>query len=196
MLNLTKKSQVENFFKDIIKKESGAKIKTVFSIEYSSWSYSRGHRVYMQDCDLYIMFEDSNCLIICFLGVDKFDIEYRKLTKKEEAYYRKNRVEDYFNREDALYDSVDDTMEKIESQFCFLDYGVLNDIEVFTESHSYEKWVNNKIQRCEPTNETFYRIKLLMDNEKSISIEAEPAIYDGYMDVCSEDTKEFCIPVR
>ncbi len=196
MPNLTKKSQVENYFKDVIQKEMGIKIKTIFSIDYSNWNYCRGHRVYMQDSELYIMFDDANCLIIHFLGIDKFNVEYRKLTKKEQINYKKNRVEDHFNREDALHRAVDDTIEKIESQFCFLDYGVLNDIEIFTVTHSYEKWINNKIQEFDPTSETFYRIKLLMDNGKSINIEAEPAIYDGYMDVWSEDTKEFCIPVR
>lgn len=194
MPNLTEKTQVQNYFNDIIQKEKGIKIKTVFSLDYSSWDYCRGHRVYMQDSNLYMMFEDMNCLIIRFLGIDMFDVEYRKLTKKERAIYNENRTEDHFNKEDALHDSF--SLEKIETQFCFLDYGCLKGIETFPATHPYEKWVNSKIRDCEPTSETFYRIKLLMDNGKSINIEAEPAIYDAYMDVWSEDTVEFRIPVR
>lgn len=197
MPNLTEKTQVANFFKDVIQKEKGVKIKSVFSFEFASWKYLRGHRIYAQDADIYIMFEDLNCLIISFLGIDKFDVEYRKLKEKEQAaIYKRKQTEDYFNREDALYKNLYNTTEKTETQLCFLEYGALNDVEVFIVDHPYEKWVNGKIHKCDPTSETFYKIKLLMDNGKSINIKAEPAIYDGYMDIWSEDTIELVVPVK
>ena len=193
---IKERTQVINFFKDIIQKEQGIKIKSTFSIDYVSWSYQNRHRIYEQDSAYYILFEDMNCLVIYFGVIDKFSVEYRKITEKELLALKKDKIEDHFNREDAIYNSPF-TNDKKETHFCFLEYGCLKDVKVLTvKSTTYETWINNEIKEFETSDETFYRVTLLMDNDKNINIEAEPAIYDSYMDIWSEESFDLIVPAK
>lgn len=188
MLYISEKSKALTELEKVIKKQKDIKIKAIFTLGSPSWSNHHKYRTYMQDTEVYILFENNKCLVIDYVFVDSFGFEFREFTEEEMDIYRNEKMQDYFN---ATCDICDHrTYEVIRNETCSLTYSSIDKVEIRSVTKEYEKWLDDDIDFVEPTSETFDQIKFIMDNGKSFVICAEDASVDGYVNFWSEDSTE------
>ena len=177
MLELSKRSEAEVFFKDVVNKTKSIKIKSVSShcnIYHSRTKY----RVYQSDTPIYILFDDGHCLLIDYRFIDALGVDFKMITKKEidELELARN---DLFN-----YDYSNDDSSSLE-------YGSVMTIEIRTKNEKYSKWIGGDVELVSPNYETFDEIKFIMNNGNTFFISPADAEDDGYVMVWSTDAKEY-----
>ena len=183
---LSKKSEANIFFGEILAKLKNIKIKSVFALTSPFWNTHKGYRSYDSDTELYILFENDTCMVIEYYFVDSLEIELRPMTSEEQEKYSKTMIKDFFNSSNDICDHI--TYEKIRNESCTLDYDSVKNIKLKVVVDEYEKWIDGGINFVKPTNETFDEIKIEMNNGKSFVICPDPASDDGYIHVWSEDS--------
>ena len=187
MLDFSKASVVKKYLYDIIEKVKSVKVKAVFSI-CPAYHSNRDVRIYSDDCPIYILFENDDCLVIDYRFIDAFQAEFRKLTDEEQAQYEESVVRDYFNCTIDIHDAY--TNEVTRTETIVLEYGSIERIVINHVINEYQKWIDGDIDFVAPSDETFDKIKFIMSNGNSFTVCADEADVDGYMLTWSDEAKE------
>ncbi len=187
MYDFSKASDVEKYFDEFLNQIKNNKVKAIFSL-YPSFRYLPDNkRIYSDYSDVYLLLDNDMCLVISYLFIDSFEMQYRKLTKEEFEIYNKTIVKDYFNCNIDVYNSR--TGQISEKSIISLEYDAINKVETNRITREYQKWLNGDIDFVKPTKETFDEIKFIMNNGKSFIICADEADVDGYCMTWSDDAK-------
>lgn len=75
-----------NHLNEIVEQQRNIKIREIFTLGSPCWFDRNKRRMYMQDTELYILFENDKCLVIDYMFVDAFGFEFRELTSEEKTY--------------------------------------------------------------------------------------------------------------
>lgn len=177
-----------NHLNEIVEQQRNIKIREIFTLGSPCWFDRNKRRMYMQDTELYILFENDKCLVIDYMFVDAFGFEFRELTSEEKNIHSKDCMKDYFNATNIIYDNY--TKRPVRKEVCYLEYGYIEQIEFQSVTNPYEKWINGDIDFVEPDNETFDQIIFIMNNGKRVVVSPEPASSDGYVNFWSKDSEE------
>ena len=129
----------KNILKKVLPILKQEKIKKICSFNSSHNTHS-DKIMYSIDAPLYIVFEDSTCLIVEYYFVSELYIEYRNLTKKTEEY---EKLDDLFNVKHEIYNSNTYTLSTIDT--IELEYSYINEIKINKFSYEYEVWVVHSI---------------------------------------------------
>lgn len=178
-MNLTKKSDAQNYFDKII-----AELDNVTIIKVCSFDDSGDDNRYSIEEPLYIIFNNKKALIIEYYFIDGLSVEYRNLTEEEIHKFSTIDTKDFFNRTEEIYDYHTKNIKRRNS--LRFSYDVIDSININNVNSQYYIWENNKLISNEPTNETFDKITLSLRNGNKISFCPEPSEMDGYLDVWAE----------
>lgn len=192
MSDLPKKSQAEEFFNTVVEEMKGVPIKAIFSLSSISFSGGRGLRVFNSgDAQVFVMFENEQCLVLEYPFIDSLGAELRKMTSEELKWYtdEEHQEKDWFN---AVYKWKNYLTDKeFNTEIYSLEYSTIEKISLRSVTEKYDKWLSNSdIDLVDPTDETFDEITITMGNGKSIFICPEWALFDGYTLFWSEDAKK------
>lgn len=188
MTDFSKKSQAADYFQAVMNNLQKSRIKTVFTLSAVSWNHNKCHRIYDTDTEVYVLFENDDCLVIDYRFIDGLDIQFRKLTEAEQIEYDRAKVKDFFNTVNDIYDYRENRIRRTET--CEMEYGTIQNISLRSVTREYEKWIDNDIDFVSPTEETFDEISFTMNNGNGFVIMPCEASGDGYTLVWSEDTIE------
>ena len=188
MIDFSKKTETQAFFNSIIAELKTVKIKKIFTFSSPCWSNHNGYRKYMDDFDLYILFENDQCLVIYYCFIDELNVECRYLSCLESWELPKIEIQDLFNN--TL--EIDDTQSNptCKNKSIQLEYSSIEKITLRSVTEPYSKWLDDGITYVDPTKETFDEIKFEMSNGKSFTICADDTGADGWILVWSEDVEE------
>ena len=180
MLELSKRSEAEVFFKNVANKTKSIKIKSVISHCHMHHSRTK-YRVYKSAAPIYILFDDGHCLVIDYPFIDALAADFKMITKKEidELGLAKK---DLFNYDYSDYSNDDSSL---------LEYGSVTAIEIRTINEKYSKWIDGDVELVSPNYETFDEIKFIMNNGNTFFVSPADAEEDGYIMVWSTDAKEY-----
>ena len=78
--------EAEKYFCGVVEQMRGVKVKAVFSCCPSFGDYD-GIRRYIEDNEIYILFENDICLVISYRFIDALRVEMRALSDDERAWY-------------------------------------------------------------------------------------------------------------
>ena len=185
-MKFNKKSDLQQYFNNIVKNNMSEIVK-IASLADDSSSKDLAIR-YSIDEPLYIIFKNGKALIISYFNVCEITVDYRELTSDEKKLLAQINCKDFFNQVNDIYDYH--TLKLSKRITVFLEYDALEKIEVKYFEGNYETWENNKIIIKKGTLENFDEIIFTMKNGKRIHIKPESAIFDGYLDVWSDDAYE------
>lgn len=178
-MDLTKKSDAQNYFDKIIAELDNTPIIKVCSLDDSG-----NDNKYSIDEPLYIIFRNQKALIINYYFVDKLSIEYRNLTEEEIYQFSTIDMIDFFNRTEEIYDYHTENINRRNS--LRFSYDAVDSINIDNVNSQYYIWKNNELTINKSTSETFDKITFNLKNGNKISICAEPSEMDGYLDVWAE----------
>ncbi len=192
MTDFSKRSEMEEYFKNHIKTLEGIKIRGVFSIYPSNYDYTQvGHRCYSSESGVCIMFENKMCFVISYGFINRMKVEFRELTEKEwivySNVYDQEKSIDFFNSIDDVYDGKGQSI--VSREICSLEYGELTRVEADVVKGKYNTWE----EELEATEETFCEVRFVMSNKKSFSICPDSPVVDGCVLVWSNDSNEVII---
>lgn len=186
MYDLSKASETEKYFENILNKLGDSKILGVYCPLFTWFGYK--HFTYMQDEPLYIIFNNGQCLVIEYYDINKLNIKFREMTEDERTVFEESDIKDLFNRTTKIHNSHTGKLEHIQTSE--LPYEKLERIELKRVPEEYSAWIDGGIEEgIKPTEETFDEIKFIMKNGKSFIIRADEPEHDGYSLLWSEDAK-------
>lgn len=137
---LTKRAQANRFFEKVVKKVQNVKIKSIFELSSNDSE------------ELFILFEEDLCLVICRLvGIDAFKVELREMTKAEKEKYSNLMIKDGFDA--SLYDCI-------------------KSVDVKCKTHEREVIIEEELDFVLPTEELFDVIIITMKNENALFVSA------------------------
>ena len=192
MTDFSKKSEVDEYFDELLPIISQFKVRSICSYYPVSWNNHRKHRLCSTDGELFILFDnDSKVLVIDYPFIDALDVCYRYLSSVECSHFKELIERDPLNSIDDIYDRPDGHI--IRTETCSLEYGRIKRIVLKSVTREYDKWLAHGIDTVNPTEETFREIHFFMDNGKSFVICPDDAIADGYTLLWSDDTVESII---
>lgn len=187
MKKLSKLTEAKIYFDNILEKIKDTKVKAIFSFG-SFISKHSGTQVYMQDENIYIMFENEKCLVVSYFFIDSLCVEYRSLTEQEKEQISQSIIEDYFNNTIDIYNSYTNKKDRTES--ILLEYDSIEKITITPVISEYSKWLEDEIDYVSPTSETFCEIKFIMKNGNTFTIAPDDAEADGYSLLWSDEAAE------
>lgn len=190
-IDFSDRMEAEKYFCGVVEQMRGVKVKAVFSCCPSFGDYD-GIRQYIEDNEIYILFENDICLVISYRFIDALRVEMRALSDDERAWYEEAVIKDYFNDETKIYRMLPDGGAELEKTCKIsLDYDCVENIELKRKSLPYLKWDGpSSIAEVEPKLSTFECITFVMKNGNTFAICPQPADTDGYTDVWSADAVE------
>ena len=198
MLELSKASEAKLYFEDIIRRNAGIKIKSIFS-EPPGFSNNLGFRKYFDDMPIYIQFENDFCLVIDYQFIDALNVEYRPLSEEEKDQFADLWVKDYFNCTVDIHsytrDENGDFLDRVKDRTMTisLEYDMLTSVEIRRVTEGYSKWIDGDLECAVPTEETFDEIKFIMKNGNTFIVCADDAMVDGDVMAWSSEAKESII---
>ena len=183
--------EVQKYFDGVLKSMQGVKIISVFAC-YPSFSNCNGLRVYNEDTEIYILFENDICLVIDYRFVDALEVALRPLSDEEKLWYQNATMKDFFNDSTNIYTLASDNQTTLDRcQRISLEYGSLKSIVLEYVTRPYSKWVaGSLVDEVAPKETTSDKITFSMENGKSFVICPDDAMVDGYTLVWSADAKE------
>ena len=182
------KKDVDEYFKKLIEVIKGVKITNVFTLDNASYGVGREKIVYDIDSELYILLENSKCIIISYLVASLLGIEYRELNENELKQYKEIRDKDLFNMTHEIHNPH--TMQICNIDSISFEYSSVIQIDVHGFSNEFETWRNSKEVILPSGGDYFDRIEFCLDNGNKICMCPEDAIFDGYLDFWVEGAKE------
>ncbi len=187
MKELSKLTEANVYFDNLLSEIKDTKVKAIFSFGSFICRHLR-NKVYMQDEDIYIVFENEKCLVVSYFFIDELCVEYRSLTEQEKERISQSIIEDYFNNTIDIYNSH--TNEKDRTESISLEYDIIERITITPVISEYSKWLENGINYVSPTSETFCEIKFIMKNGNTFTIAPDDAETDGYSLLWSDEADE------
>lgn len=185
--SLKKATETEAYFDRLLEDLGNTKIKSVFSPIISFKNYDPKHRTY--DCDtLFVIFENSKCLVIEFQYVDALTLQYREMTQAEKAVFDECKIKDLFDNTIQITDYK--TGEISETLLISLEYDALKDVEVRRRTDPYYVWGEDEIEEKYPEAETFDGLTFHMKNGNTLVIYPGDVTDGGTMYFCSPDSVE------
>lgn len=193
-MNLSRMSEAKVYFNSLIENRKGVKIKSVFSANPSFFN-SDGVRIYRDEAEVYIIFEDDQCLIMDYRFIDALCVDFRSIDE-EKKLFNQQIIKDYFNSSIDIHtwvknedgETVVGGVDRTET--IALGYDTLVAIELRAVKEEYSKWIDGSLGFASPTEETFDQIKFVMSNGNTFTICAADAEEDGYALTWSEDAKQ------
>ena len=105
MIYCLEKSKVEKLLNSYLEEIRGVKIKSVFSLIPGFWNHTEsGHRIYMDDSEIFILLENGKCFVFRYFFVDECRVEFRELLAEEKERYENCLIKDYFNIVNNIHD--------------------------------------------------------------------------------------------
>ena len=187
MKELSKLTEARIFFDNLLEEIKNTKVKAIFSSSSFICKHSR-KQIYMQDKDVYVLFENEKCLVVSYFFIDELCAEYRSLTEQEKEQISQSIVEDYFNNTIDIYNSH--TNKKHRTESISLEYDIIEKITISPVTEKYSKWLEDGIDYVLPTSETFCEIKFVMKNGNTFTIAPDDAETDGYSLLWSDEAEE------
>lgn len=183
--------EVQKYFDEVIRLMNGVKISSVFSLG-PSFSISDGVRQYMEDTEIYILFENGKCLVIDYPFIDALSADIRSISAEEYTQHQNLSIKDFFNDRTVVHVLTEDD-QAIPEKTCkiSLEYDSLVGVDLEFVTKSYSKWIEGDLLfDVAPKATTFSQLLFKMANGKSFVICPGDAIIDGYTFVWSDDAKE------
>ena len=195
LMELSKASEAKAYFNDLIENRRGIRIKFIFSAN-PFFSNSDGVRIYNDDTEVYVVFEDDQCLIVDYRFIDGLRVDFRLMNEEEKKLFNQQLIQDYFNSSIDIHAWVKNEDGEMvvggvdRTETIALDYDILVAIELRAVKEEYSKWIDGSLDFVSPTEETFDQIKFIMSNGNTFTICAANAEEDGYVLTWSEDAKQ------
>lgn len=182
------KKDVDVYFKKLIEEIKGVKITNVFTLDNASYGVGREKIVYDIDSELYILLENSKCIIISYLDASLLGIEFRELNEKELNQYNEIKDKDLFNMVHEIHNPH--TMQICNIDSIKFEYSSIIQIDVHGFSHEFETWRNSEEIILPSGGDYFDRIDFGLNNGNKICMCPEDAIFDRYLDFWVEGAIE------
>ena len=182
--------EVQKCFDEIVRSLQSVKIVSVFTASPSFSNYG-DVRKYMEDTEIYILFENWESLAIDYRFIDALSISLRPLTEEEKSWYKDALIKDLFNDSTDIYTMQPDNRHILNrTQKIFLEYDSLKRIGLDYVTRAYSKWIGGTlVDEVMPKPTTFDRITFTMENGNSFVICPAAADNDGYTFVWSKDAQ-------
>lgn len=199
--NVQTKTEMEFVLSCIKDKINSSKIKRIFDLEGGYGEHIKENCVNVTlDDEVYIEFENNNCLIINLTQESDAYIEYRELTDDEKNRFSllPDASKDLFNSHHEIHDwdtkadgSREPSKEPYKTTNISLKYDEISSFEVIGFNHSFEKWISKGEGLTEieipAGGDYFNQINIVLKNGVTIYLAAEEAIFDGYADIWVDD---------
>ena len=183
--------EVQKYFDEVIRLMNGVRISAVFSL-CAGFSIRDGVRKYMEDTEIYILFENGKCLVIDYPFIDALSADLRSTSTEEYMQHGNSVIKDFFNDRTVAHVLTEDN-QTIPEKTCkiSLEYDSLVGVDLEFVTEPYSKWIEGDLLfDVAPKATTFSQLLFKMANGKSFVICPADALMDGYTFVWSDDAKE------
>ena len=190
-IDFSKSTEVNKFFDEVLKSMQGVKIAAIFTL-CASFGTREGYRTYMEDTEVYILFENEECLVVEYPFIDDLSVSLRKFSEEEKKRHEETVLKDFFNDSTDVYTTITGNQPILRcNETISLEYDSLVSVKLEKVTQPYAKWIGGGIDdEVMPLDTTFEKMVFTMANGNTFVICPAAAELDGYTLVWSEDAQE------
>ena len=190
-IDFSDSTEANEYFSELLKTMHGVKIVAIFSY-CPMFNNHQGYRTYEDGTEIYILFENGECLVVDYRFIDALSVSLHKFSEEEKKLHEEANPKDFFNDSTDIYNMTADNRTVLRcNQTISLEYDSLVSIELEKVTIPYAKWIDGDINdEVLPLSTTFEKIVFTMANGNTFVICPADAAVDGYTMVWSQDAQE------